>query len=207
MAFFTAASKADFQQQLQSALAQHVDGQLLAQLALFAEQFFGIVALAELTERRMSDLVGSTLASWRLLERFEPEHPQVRVFNPDYEKHGWQSTHSVVEVLHPDMPFLVDSVRMELTRRGYSIHTLQNSVLQVRRAADGSLLELLAADAVADDSSVESLIFIEIDRCASPADLRELEQALLGVLADVRLAVGDFHAMKNKVAEVRTLVQ
>ncbi|MCQ4269102.1 NAD-glutamate dehydrogenase [Pseudomonas stutzeri] len=207
MAFFTAASKADFQQQLQSALAQHVDGQLLAQLALFAEQFFGIVALAELTERRMSDLVGSTLASWRLLERFEPEHPQVRVFNPDYEKHGWQSTHSVVEVLHPDMPFLVDSVRMELTRRGYSIHTLQNSVLQVRRAADGSLLELLPADVVADDSSVESLIFIEIDRCASPTDLRELEQALLGVLADVRLAVGDFHAMKSKVAEVRTLVQ
>ncbi|OYW92283.1 MAG: hypothetical protein B7Z23_06620, partial [Pseudomonadales bacterium 32-61-5] len=133
MAFFTAASKADFQQQLQAALAQHVDEQLLPQVGLFAEQFFGIVALSELVERRMSDLVGSTLASWRLLERFDPAHPQVQVFNPDYEKHGWQSTHSLVEVLHPDMPFLVDSVRMELTRRGYAIHTLQNTVLQVRR--------------------------------------------------------------------------
>jgi NAD-specific glutamate dehydrogenase len=135
MAFFSAASKADFQQQLQTALAQHVDSKILPQLNLFAEQFFGIVALPELTERRMSDLVGSTLASWRLLERFEPSTPEVQVFNPDFEKHGWQSTHSVVEVLHPDMPFLVDSVRMELTRRGYSIHTLQTSVLQVRRAA------------------------------------------------------------------------
>lgn len=139
----SAASKADFQQQLQTALAQHVDPKILPQLNLFAEQFFGIVALPELTERRMSDLVGSTLASWRLLERFDPAVPEVQVFNPDYEKHGWQSTHSVVEVLHPDMPFLVDSVRMELTRRGYSIHTLQTSVLQVRRAADGTLLELL----------------------------------------------------------------
>ena len=120
---FSAASKADFQQQLQTALAQHVDPKILPQLNLFAEQFFGIVALPELTERRMSDLVGSTLASWRLLERFDPAVPEVQVFNPDYEKHGWQSTHSVVEVLHPDMPFLVDSVRMELTRRGYSIHT------------------------------------------------------------------------------------
>ena len=55
MAFFSAASKADFQQQLQTALAQHVDPKILPQLNLFAEQFFGIVALPELTERRMSD--------------------------------------------------------------------------------------------------------------------------------------------------------
>ena len=202
MAFFTAASKADFQQQLQAALAQHVEEALLPQLRRFAEQFFGIVALAELTERRLSDLVGSTLASWRLLERFDPAEPAVHVFNPDFEKHGWQSTHSVVEVLHPDMPFQVDSVRMELTRRGYNIHTLQNSVLQVRRDAEGSLIELLPKGEPTADSRAESLIFIEIDRCASPAALRELEQSLLGVLADVRLIVSDFAAMKGKAVEL-----
>ena len=41
MAFFTAASKPDFQHQLQSALAQHISEQALPQVALFAEQFFG----------------------------------------------------------------------------------------------------------------------------------------------------------------------
>src|SRR5690606_11493115 len=107
MAFFTAASKADFQQQLQAALAQHVSQQALPQLGLFAEQFFGIIALDELTQRRLSDLVGCTLSSWRLLERFDSAKPEVRVFNPDYEKHGWQSTHTAVEVLHRDLPFLV----------------------------------------------------------------------------------------------------
>ncbi len=49
MAFFTAASKADFQHQLQAALAQYVSEQALPQVALFAEQFFGIIALEELT--------------------------------------------------------------------------------------------------------------------------------------------------------------
>ncbi|MCQ4324546.1 NAD-glutamate dehydrogenase [Stutzerimonas stutzeri] len=207
MAFFSAASKADFQQQLQTALAQYIDPQLLPQLGLFAEQFFGIVALSELTERRMTDLVGSTLASWRLLERFDPAMPEVQVFNPDYEKHGWQSTHSVVEVLHPDMPFLVDSVRIELTRRGYSIHTLQTSVLQVRRDADGTLLELLPKDSRAPDSHAESLIFVEIDRCASAAALRELEQSLQGVLADVRQVVADFAAMKGKAEELQARLE
>lgn len=36
MAFFTAASKADFQHQLQAALAQHISEQALPQVALFA---------------------------------------------------------------------------------------------------------------------------------------------------------------------------
>jgi hypothetical protein len=49
MAFFTAASKADFQHQLQAALAQHISEQALPQVALFAEQFFGIISLDELT--------------------------------------------------------------------------------------------------------------------------------------------------------------
>ena len=83
MAFFTAASKADFQHQLQAALAQHVSEQDLPQVSLFAEQFFGIIALEELTQRRLSDLVGCTLSAWRLLAQFDPAQPQVRVFNPD----------------------------------------------------------------------------------------------------------------------------
>ena len=151
MAFFTAASKADFQHHLQTALAQHVSEQALPQVALFAEQFFGIIALEELTQRRLSDLVGCTLSSWRVLERFEPSKPEVRVFNPDYEKHGWQSTHTAVEVLHRDIPFLVDSVRMELNRRGYSIHTLQNSVFSVRRNKSGVLQEILPKGAQGKD--------------------------------------------------------
>ena len=56
MTSFTAASKADFQHQLQAALAQHVSEKALPQIAQFAEQFFGIIALDELTQRRLSDL-------------------------------------------------------------------------------------------------------------------------------------------------------
>jgi glutamate dehydrogenase len=204
MAFFTAASKADFQQQLQAALAQHVSEQALSQVALFAEQFFGIIALEELTQRRLSDLVGCTLSAWRLLERFDSAKPQVRVFNPDYEKHGWQSTHTAVEVLHPDVPFLVDSVRMELNRRGYSIHTLQNSVLSTRRNKKGELLEVLPKGTTGKDVQQESLIFLEIDRSANATDMRTLENALLEVLEEVRITVADFQPMRNKVTELLT---
>ncbi|WNF48318.1 NAD-glutamate dehydrogenase [Pseudomonas sp. SG20056] len=202
MAFFTAASKADFQHHLQTALAQHVSEQALPQVALFAEQFFGIIALEELTQRRLSDLVGCTLSSWRLLERFEPAKPEVRVFNPDYEKHGWQSTHTAVEILHSDIPFLVDSVRMELNRRGYSIHTLQNSVFSVRRNKSGELQEILPKGAQGKDVQQEALMFLEIDRCANVGELKTLEKDLHEVFSDVRLSVADFQPMKAKAKEL-----
>ncbi|MDP3814732.1 NAD-glutamate dehydrogenase [Pseudomonas sp.] len=202
MAFFTAASKADFQHHLQTALAQHVSEQALPQVALFAEQFFGIIALEELTQRRLSDLVGCTLSSWRVLERFEPSKPEVRVFNPDYEKHGWQSTHTAVEILHSDIPFLVDSVRMELNRRGYSIHTLQNSVFSVRRNKSGELQEILPKGTQGKDVQQEALMFLEIDRCSNTGELKTLEKVLHEVFGDVRMSVADFQPMKAKAKEL-----
>jgi len=202
MAFFTAASKADFQHQLQTALAQHISEQALPQVALFAEQFFGIMSLDELTQRRLSDLAGCTLSAWRLVERFEHSHPQVRVYNPDYERHGWQSTHTAVEVLHHDLPFLVDSVRTELNRRGYSIHTLQTTVLSTRRGSEGELLELLPKGTTGDDVKQESLMYLEIDRCANASELNVLSRELEQVLGEVRVAVEDFEPMKAKLHEL-----
>jgi ABC-type polar amino acid transport system ATPase subunit len=45
-------------------------------------------------------------------------HARVRVFNPSIEEHGWQSTHTIIEIVNDDMPFLVDSVAMEINRHG-----------------------------------------------------------------------------------------
>lgn len=202
MAFFTAASKSDFQHQLQAALAQHISEQALPQVALFAEQFFGIISLDELTQRRLSDLAGCTLSAWRLLERFEHSTAQVRVYNPDYERHGWQSTHTAVEVLHHDLPFLVDSVRTELNRRGYSIHTLQTTVLSTRRDSKGELLELLPKGTSGEGVQQESLMYLEIDRCANAGELNVLARELEQVLGEVRVAVEDFEPMKAKLHEL-----
>ncbi|VVP67277.1 NAD-specific glutamate dehydrogenase [Pseudomonas fluorescens] len=207
MAFFTAASKADFQHQLQAVLAQHISEQSLPQVALFAEQFFGIISLDELTQRRLSDLAGCTLSAWRIIERFDLEHPEVRVYNPDYERHGWQSTHTAVEVLHHDLPFLVDSVRTELNRRGYSIHTLQTTVLSVRRGLDGELTELLPKGTSGEGVQHESLMYLEIDRCANAAELNVLARELEQVLAEVRVAVADFEPMKDKLRDIVAVVE
>ena len=58
----------------------------------------------------------------------EPGEALVRVYNPTYEQHGWQSPHTAIDIVSDDMPFLVDSVSMELSRREAGIHVLVHPV-------------------------------------------------------------------------------
>ena len=52
----------------------------------------------------------------------------MRVFNPTIEEHGWQSTHTIVEIVNDDMPFLVDSVTMEVNRHGLTLHLIVHPI-------------------------------------------------------------------------------
>ena len=64
----------------------------------------------DLAERDPLDLYGAALAQLRSAELRQPGEVKLRVYNPKLEQNGWQSTHTVVEIVNDDMPFLVDSV-------------------------------------------------------------------------------------------------
>ena len=83
-----------------------------------------------------------------------PGTPKVRVYNPRFEEHGWQSTHTAVEIVTDDMPFLIDSVSMELNRRGCGVHLIIHPVLSVRRDADGQLVEILTPGETLEDGAI-----------------------------------------------------
>src|SRR5215470_8649413 len=76
----------------------------------FVSAYFQEVAPEDLMERRIDDLYGAALSHWNFARKREPGKPKLRVFNPTVEEHGWQSTHTVIEMVNDDMPFLVDSV-------------------------------------------------------------------------------------------------
>ena len=102
-----------------------------------------------------------------------PGTPKVRVYNPRFEEHGWQSTHTAVEIVTDDMPFLIDSVSMELNRRGFGVHLIIHPVLGVRRD-DGRASCSRSSPAPApsaEDAIAESVIHAEVARQTDPAEL------------------------------------
>ena len=62
----------------------------------FAEVYYASASVSDLMEWNLEDLYGSTLACWQFIQQRKREQPKIRVFNPDYEQHGWQSTHTII---------------------------------------------------------------------------------------------------------------
>ena len=78
------------------------------------------------------------------------------------------------------------------------MHLLAHPVMAVRRDLDGDLLAVADAD---ERASSELLMQIEVDRQADPAQRDDLAAGLTRVLAEVRLAVADWKAMRQATAD------
>ena len=123
----------DTEQALTEAVCSRVREQLGsadAELAeAFARQLYRWVAIEDVIERDPLDLYGLALGHFNFARERAPGTPKVRVYNPHFEEHGWQSTHTAVEIVTDDMPFLIDSVSMELNRRGFGVHLIIRGAL------------------------------------------------------------------------------
>ncbi|MFF4033911.1 NAD-glutamate dehydrogenase [Streptomyces sviceus] len=167
----------------------------------FLQRYYLHTAPEDLAGRDPVDIYGAALSHFRLGETRPQGTANVRVHTPTVEENGWTCTHSVVEVVTDDMPFLVDSVTNELTRQGRGIHVVIHPQVVVRRDVTGRLIEVLTAPpSAADlphDAHTESWIHVEIDRETDRGDLKQITTDLLRVLSDVREAVEDWEKMRD----------
>ncbi|GGT14987.1 NAD-glutamate dehydrogenase [Streptomyces chromofuscus] len=166
----------------------------------FLQRYYLHTAPEDLTDRDPVDVFGAAYSHYRLAENRPQGTANVRVHTPTVEENGWTCSHSVVEVVTDDMPFLVDSATNELTRQGRGIHVVIHPQMVVRRDVTGKLLEVLTTPPTGDlphDAHVESWIHVEIDRETDRSDLKQITADLLRVLSDVREAVEDWGKMRD----------
>src|SRR5437762_487400 len=170
-----------------------------ATVQAFIERYYGQVDPEDLAERQPADLYGAALSHWNFARKRDPGSARLRVLNPSIEEHGWQSTHTIIEIVNDDMPFLVDSVTMEVNRHGLTLHLITHPLLAVVRDGSGTLTGL-APDS--EDVPRESFIHVEIDRTTNPYELKTLETDIARVLGDVRMAVQDWKKMRDKMLAI-----
>jgi glutamate dehydrogenase len=166
----------------------------------FVRQYYRWVPAEDLAARSPMDLYGAALSHWNLLRNRAPGEVKARVYNPRFEQHGWQSTHTAIELVCDDMPFLVDSVSMVLNRRGDGVHMLLHPVMRLERDGDGVARAVLPAGA--ERGAVESVIHVEIDRHTDRGELHDLRDELVRVIGDVTAAVQDWPRMAERASEL-----
>ncbi|WP_328339398.1 NAD-glutamate dehydrogenase [Streptomyces violaceus] len=171
-------------------------------LISFLQRYYLHTAPEDLADRDPVDVFGAAVSHYRLAENRPQGTANVRVHTPTVEENGWTCSHSVVEVVTDDMPFLVDSVTNELTRQGRGIHVVIHPQFVVRRDVTGKLIEVLPTPATGagdlpHDAHVESWIHVETDRETDRSDLKQITADLLRVLSDAREAVEDWNKMRE----------
>ncbi|OKH91281.1 NAD-glutamate dehydrogenase [Streptomyces uncialis] len=178
-------------------------------LLAFLQRYYLHTAAEDLADRDPVDVFGAAYSHHRLAETRPQGTANVRVHTPTVEENGWTSSHSVVEVVTDDMPFLVDSVTNELSRQNRGIHLVIHPQLVVRRDVTGKLLEILPGERASGgrkdlphDTLVESWIHVEIDRETDRADLKQITADLLRVLSDAREAVEDWEKMRDAALRI-----
>ena len=125
----------------------------------------------------------------RFGQEFQTGAAKMRIFSPKTEEHGWTSSTTVIEFINDDMPFLVDSIAIEINRQGIATHFVIHPLFDASRDHHGQLTQLAPPH---DGVKLESWIHVEVERITDPARIKALGDGLVAVLSDVRSSVEDW---------------
>ncbi|QBX54441.1 NAD-glutamate dehydrogenase [Nocardioides seonyuensis] len=187
------------------------DGPPLETVESLLGAYFRHVAADDVTLQAPEDLLGALQSHYALAVSRPQGTAAVRVSTPTTGTAGWSvGGRSVVEVVTDDMPFLVDSVTMELRRLGHTVHHVVHPQLRVERDVTGALKHVTALDegdhgrgssSEGLQTLAESWMHVEVDR-VDEDEVADVTDAIQRILRDVRESVEDWEKMHAQVLRV-----
>jgi glutamate dehydrogenase len=181
-------------------LSGQVPAPKLSEAQAFTRALLARTPAEELAEKPSTCWAGMAVSLLKFWRERKSAELKVRVYNPNLDEHGWESTRTVVEVVNDDMPFLVDSTAIAAQNCGLISHLIIHPVLSVQRDAGGHLLSFAEAGKAGNKN--ESLMHFQLDRVTEAEALEALRVAVSNSLNDVRACVTDFAAMRDKVLTI-----
>ena len=140
------AAKAD----LLAAAAKSIDSTAFGELSdedisSLVQTYFRHIALEDLVDRSPAEIATDVAKHLRVAAKRPQGTAVIRVRTPDPRPDG-EALPSVIEIVTDDMPFIVDSVTMEVSRSGHAIQLVIHPQILARRDVTGALRGLALAD-------------------------------------------------------------
>jgi glutamate dehydrogenase len=167
--------------------------------ALYVEQCFRRVPVDGLVTHAPQALAAMILGQLEFMSVRKPGENLIRVFNPRLDSDGWESPHTIIEMVNDDMSFLVDSATLTLSEIGMGIHLIMHPVVRVDRDSKGRLTAIHQKSAA--KGMPESVMQFQVDRQTGSEELENIRSRLLDAFTDVRLAVADWRKMEASAAD------
>jgi glutamate dehydrogenase len=169
----------------------------------FAVKLFGRAAPEDLVRYDAREIAALAEDAWAFLKERRRDTPKIRC----QSRTGPAGTDglervTVIEIVNDDMPFLLDSIMGELTEQGIDIHFVAHPIFTVERDAIGTLVGLRGEGPAMGAALRESFIHIHVERIDDEGRQAEIVNALVQILAEVRVCVQDWRGMRTRVGEV-----
>ncbi len=172
-----------------SALPKNAD----KDFSYFVSKFYAKLPVDDLLALEPDKAIALAKNAFEFMTERKGDAPKIRIFTPDKKQHGYESRHLVLELINYDMPFLVDSLSMELTRRGFTIYTTIHPIINISRDKNGKILTISDKG-----DKKESLIHFEISSIPDGTESDQLIQDLDWILQNVRASVEDWQKIMEK---------
>ncbi len=192
----------DFSRALDAYIDKHAAGKNEPLLKEFAHRVWEHGPVEELAERKLSDVFGATKTLYEVVAQsiapgaVEPFGLHIR--NVNLQRDGWENPYTLVMLVHEDMPFITDSVLLQLSHHGLTSHFMRSTVVHFQQE-NGHIAGL-------EGGPAQTLIYAEIDRIEAQ-EFPALHQRIGDALAEVHQVVSDFSPMKNRVERLVKDVQ
>ncbi|GAB2575863.1 NAD-glutamate dehydrogenase [Dyella jejuensis] len=162
----------------------------LDEAQFFISAFFARVASTDADLHTPAEWAAIIAGLIDFMQQRQPGRASVRVVGAGH------AARSAVDIVTDDMPFLVDTVSMVLSAHS-PIHAVIHPVVKASRDANGQLQRLGE-----DRGKPESVMHFELDNVAREADQAQLKLQVEAALEDVRAAVRDWDAMREKLLSI-----
>ena len=176
-----------------------------ADIRRFLQQYFATVPYEDLAGRSEEIMARIALDHLALGAVRREGEALLRIYNATEKEHGYASQYTFVEMVNDDMPFLVDSVAAAINRHNLGVHITVHPIISVRRDKSGKLTGI--ADPGDSKALPESFIRFAITRETDEKTLKQLQRDIRNVLGDVRVAVRDWEAMRERMRESCSLLE
>lgn len=143
------------------------------------------------------NLVNYAISAFNYFQNRQFDEFKVRIFNPDLKRDGFESHFTVIEVISPNIPFLVDSTVAYFDKQSIHIRNVIHPIYSNVRGRKGNLKSI----GVGRGSNQESVIQMHIDKIADEEEIKNLEVNLIKIIQTVSMVVGDWKKMLRVIEE------
>ncbi|MGF1611896.1 MAG: NAD-glutamate dehydrogenase, partial [Kiloniellales bacterium] len=169
--------------------------------ANFIQLLYANVPPQDILGETPENLAGAGMSLLEFAQQRSEGSANVRASNPRGGDWGWRSSHTVIEIVNDDMPFLVDSVTLALAGYDGEVHLVIHPILDVHRDSKGKIKSVHDTREGPAGALRESLMHVEISE-QPDSMLAEIEERLRRVLSDVRISVEDWPKMRQRCREL-----